>query len=68
MCMIASVSEHSTDWEYANPILALQQVLNLGQIEIVDAWHDGDVHYQKLVTKPDYERCSPYPYKSLAVR
>lgn len=35
----------------------MQQVLNLGQVEIVDTWREGDVRYQKIVTMPDYERC-----------
>lgn len=41
-----------------NFLSGMQQVLNLGQIEIVDTWREGDVRYQKFVTMPDYERYS----------
>ena len=33
------------------------QVLDLGEIQVVDSWHEGAVRYEKLVTNPDYDRC-----------
>lgn len=34
------------------------QVLDLGEIRVVDSWHEGPIRYEKLVTIPDYERCA----------
>ncbi|CAL8464919.1 g4454 [Coccomyxa elongata] len=55
---------NATDYFFARdsaPFRALlaEQVLNLGQVEIVDTWREGDVRYQKIVTMPDYERWVP---------
>ena len=33
------------------------QVLDLGEIQATDSWHEGAVRYEKLVTIPDYDRC-----------
>jgi hypothetical protein len=33
-------------------------VLDLGEIRVVDSWHEGRIRYEKLVTIPDYERCA----------
>ncbi|KAK9917643.1 hypothetical protein WJX75_006754 [Coccomyxa subellipsoidea] len=37
----------------------LAEMLNLGQVEIVDTWKEGNIHFQKMVTVPDYERWVP---------
>lgn len=35
-----------------------QQIMDLGEVEVVDSWHEGDLYYEKIVTIPDYEKCA----------
>ena len=32
------------------------QVMDLGGLEIVDTWREGDLYYEKQVQRPDYNR------------
>ena len=43
-------------WYLSHGTLPIQ-VLDLGEIQVVESWREGDVRYEKLVTIPDYERC-----------
>lgn len=30
--------------------------MQLGEVEVVETWRDGDIRYEKEVQKPDYDR------------
>ncbi|BDA50521.1 hypothetical protein COCOBI_16-1970 [Coccomyxa sp. Obi] len=37
----------------------LAEVMQLGEVEVVETWRDGDIRYEKEVQKPDYDRWVP---------
>ena len=38
-----------------------RQVMQLGEVEVVETWRDGDIRYEKEVQKPDYDRYNDLP-------
>ena len=59
--MFMAFSAYTTASSRTCKFLVSQQVMQLGEVEVVETWRDGDIRYEKEVQTPDYDRYNDAP-------